>query len=83
MKKQQGGKRNFPAGRLLAALLSLCLLIGLVPGAQTTAFADGTDKAIVPGEMCIRDSSWTSLPSAPVMEERATRVCHASSPSPS
>ena len=48
MKKQQGGKRNFPAGRLLAALLSLCLLIGLVPGAQTTAFADGTDKAIVP-----------------------------------
>ena len=25
MKKQQGGKRNFPAGRLLAALLSLCL----------------------------------------------------------
>ncbi len=28
MKKQQGGKRNFPAGRLLAALLSLCLLIG-------------------------------------------------------
>lgn len=49
MKKQQGGKRNFPAGRLLAALLSLCPLIGLVPGAQTTAFADGTDKAIVPG----------------------------------
>ncbi len=28
MKKQQGGKRNFPVGRLLAALLSLCLLIG-------------------------------------------------------
>ena len=55
MKKQQGGKRNFPAGRLLAALLSLCLLIGLVPGAQTTAFADGTDKAIVPGVAGLND----------------------------
>lgn len=55
MKKQQGGKRNFPAGRLLAALLSLCLLIGLVPGAQTTAFADGTDKAIVPGMAGLND----------------------------
>lgn len=54
-KKQQGGKRNFPAGRLLAALLSLCLLIGLVPGAQTTAFADGTDKAIVPGVAGLND----------------------------
>ncbi|WP_394980423.1 DUF6273 domain-containing protein [Candidatus Allofournierella excrementavium] len=53
--KQQGGKRNFPAGRLLAALLSLCLLIGLVPGAQTTAFADGTDKAIVPGVAGLND----------------------------
>ena len=55
MKKQQGGKRNFSAGRLLAALLSLCLLIGLVPGAQTTAFADGTDKAIVPGVAGLND----------------------------
>ena len=55
MKKQQGGKRNFPAGRLLAALLSLCLLIGLVPGAQTTAFAGGTDKAIVPGVAGLND----------------------------
>lgn len=55
MKKQQGGKRNFPAGRLLAALLSLCLLIGLVPGAQTTAFADGTDKAIVTGVAGLND----------------------------
>lgn len=55
MKKQQGGKRNFPAGRLLAALLSLCLLIGLVSGAQTTAFADGTDKAIVPGVAGLND----------------------------
>lgn len=55
MKKQQGGKRNFSAGRLLAALLSLCLLIGLVPGAQTTAFADGTDKAIVPGAAGLND----------------------------
>lgn len=55
MKKQQGGKRNFPVGRLLAALLSLCLLIGLVPGAQTTAFADGTDKAIVPGVAGLND----------------------------
>lgn len=55
MKKQQGGKRNFPAGRLLAALLSLCLLIGLVPGAQTTAFADGTDKAIVAGVAGLND----------------------------
>lgn len=42
-------------GRLLAALLSLCLLIGLVPGAQTTAFADGTDKAIVPGVAGLND----------------------------
>lgn len=55
MKKQQGGKPNFPAGRLLAALLSLCLLIGSVPGAQTTAFADGTDKAIVPGVAGLND----------------------------
>ena len=60
MKKQQGGKRNFPVGRLLAALLSLCLLIGLVPGAQTTAFADGTDKAIVPGVAGLNDPAFSN-----------------------
>lgn len=60
MKKQQGGKRNFPAGRLLAALLSLCLLIGLMPGAQITAFADGGDKAIMPGVAGLSDPTPTT-----------------------
>lgn len=46
---------ELPGGQASAALLSLCLLIGLVPGAQTTAFADGTDKAIVPGVAGLND----------------------------
>ena len=46
---------ELPGGQTSAALLSLCLLIGLVPGAQTTAFADGTDKAIVPGVAGLND----------------------------
>ena len=55
MKKTTRRQAELPGGQTSAALLSLCLLIGLVPGAQTTAFADGTDKAIVPGVAGLND----------------------------
>lgn len=55
MKKTTRRQAELPGGQASAALLSLCLLIGLVPGAQTTAFADGTDKAIVPGVAGLND----------------------------